>query len=120
MNEIVTILENNPTLIVEIGSHTDARGSDRYNKYLSRKRAKAVVEYLMTQGVDYERLRYQGYGETEPVNECIDEIQCDEEQHQRNRRTEFRVVGTLDGKTFEKVSQVPKVINVDPCESCPF
>ena len=120
LDEIVQIMTDNPTIIVEIGSHTDARGSDRYNKYLSKKRAKSVVDYLIAKGIETNRLTYVGYGETQPTNDCINEIQCDEEDHQRNRRTEFRVVGTIDGKEFDLSSQKPTQIKIDECKSCPF
>lgn len=118
LDTLLVILEDNPKIIVEIASHTDSRGKDQYNKYLSRKRAKAVVAYLENKGIPRLRLRYQGYGETQPTNGCGDGIDCTEEQHQRNRRTEFRVVGTLDGKSFSKSSIPAESIRVDPCTNC--
>ncbi len=120
LGELLKIMQDNPTIIVEIGSHTDARGSDRYNQKLSERRAKSVVEYLITQGIPKERLTYVGYGEEQPTNDCVNEVKCDEDEHQRNRRTEFRVIGTLDGKTFTQSSQKPTVIRTDACKSCPF
>jgi outer membrane protein OmpA-like peptidoglycan-associated protein/tetratricopeptide (TPR) repeat protein len=119
--ELITVLNENPTIIVEIGSHTDARGSDRYNQQLSEARAKSVVEYLIKSGVDKSRLTYVGYGETDPSNDCVNEVQCSEEDHQRNRRTEFRVIGTVDGKKFVASSKKPQEIRkVDKCTNCPF
>jgi outer membrane protein OmpA-like peptidoglycan-associated protein len=128
--ELIKILNDNPNLVVEIGSHTDARGTNRYNKQLSERRAKSVVKYLIAQGVPANRLEHIGYGETQPTNECVDEIPCDEEKHQRNRRTEFRVVGTVDGTrydcedenmTIDKRSTEPIILKkVDRCENCPF
>lgn len=128
--ELIKILDDNPDLIVEIGSHTDARGSNRYNEKLSQRRAKSVVKYLEGRGIPANRLEYQGYGETQPTNECVDEIPCDEEKHQRNRRTEFRVVGLVDGTRFncdnnnsriDEHSVEPIVLKkIDRCENCPF
>lgn len=120
LSKIIEIMTDNPTIIVEIGSHTDARGSDRYNQRLSERRAKAVVDYLITQGISKDRLTYVGYGETQPTNDCVNEVKCDEEDHQRNRRTEFRVVGTIDGKEFIMSSKKPVKIDIDECDNCPF
>ena len=127
--ELIKILDDNPDLVVEIGSHTDARGSNRYNENLSRRRAKSVVKYLVGRGIPDNRLVYQGYGETQPTNECVNEVPCDEEKHQRNRRTEFRVIGLVDGTRFNcdynqidinEKSVAPIYIKVDPCTNCPF
>jgi outer membrane protein OmpA-like peptidoglycan-associated protein len=74
-----------------MGSHTDARGSDQYNTVLSDKRAYAAVQYLISKGIDSARLTYHGYGETIPVNRCTNDVNCSDEMHQQNRRTEFKV-----------------------------
>ena len=118
---MIDILNDNPNYIVEIGSHTDARGSDRYNQQLSQRRAQAVVAYLQERGVGENRLTYFGYGETDPSNDCVNEVPCSEEQHQRNRRTEFKIAGTLDGVEFDtKTSIAPVHIRTDRCTTCPF
>lgn len=92
LDKLVKILKDNPNISIQMGSHTDARGTDSYNLVLSDKRAKAAVEYLISKGIDPSRLTWKGYGETEPVNECVNKVECDEERHQQNRRTEFRVM----------------------------
>lgn len=69
----------------------DARGNDQYNLVLSDKRAHAAVQYLISQGIDPSRLTYKGYGEKVLVNQCKNGVQCTEEEHQQNRRTEFKV-----------------------------
>lgn len=130
LSQLIKLLEDNPDLIVEIGSHTDARGSNRYNIRLSARRAESVVKYLIRQGIDDNRLRAKGYGETDPTNDCYDEIPCTEEQHQRNRRTEFRVVGKIDGTRYDcenetlnvdQESEEPIVLKkIDRCQNCPF
>ena len=121
LDTLIDILNDNPNYIVEIGSHTDARGSDRYNQQLSQRRAQAVVAYLQERGVGENRLTYFGYGETDPSNDCVNEVPCSEEQHQRNRRTEFKIAGTLDGVEFDtKTSIAPVHIRTDRCTTCPF
>ncbi|MBI3136136.1 MAG: OmpA family protein [Bacteroidetes bacterium] len=91
LDKLVKLLKDNPTLYIEMGSHTDARGTDNYNLVLSDKRAKAAVDYLVSRGIDPKRLTWKGYGETVPVNECVNKVTCDEDKHQQNRRTEFKV-----------------------------
>jgi outer membrane protein OmpA-like peptidoglycan-associated protein len=129
LTRMIKILDDNPDLVVEIGSHTDARGTDRYNIRLSARRAESVVKYLINKGIDANRLQAKGYGETQPTNDCMDEIPCSEEQHQRNRRTEFRVIGKVDGTRYDcetvdmdinQASIEPIELKVDRCESCPF
>lgn len=88
LNRVVKLLNTNPDLKVEISGHTDNIGSDEYNKKLSLERAKTVVEYLVSKGIDQSRLSYKGYGSTKPVAE-----NDTEEGRQKNRRTEFKIVG---------------------------
>jgi len=91
LNKLVKLLKDNPTLHIEMGSHTDARGSDKYNEVLSDKRAHAAVDYLIASGIKKERLTWKGYGETVLVNGCKNDVECTDEEHQENRRTEFKV-----------------------------
>lgn len=78
---------------VEIMSHTDSRGNDAYNQSLSQQRAQSVVNYLVTEkGISRSRLSARGFGETRLTNRCSNGVQCSEAQHQKNRRTEFRVI----------------------------
>jgi len=93
LDTLVSILQENPTLNVEIGSHTDSRADDNYNLKLSQKRAQSVVDYLVKNGIDKARLTAHGYGETMLVNNCGNGVPCTEEQHQQNRRTTFKVLG---------------------------
>lgn len=92
LDKLVKLLEDNPTIYIEMGSHTDCRGTDEYNFVLSNNRAKAAVEYLVLNGINEKRLTYKGYGEAVLVNHCKDDVWCSEEDHQKNRRTEFKVV----------------------------
>jgi outer membrane protein OmpA-like peptidoglycan-associated protein len=91
LDKLVRILMDNPNIEIEMGSHTDVRGSDQYNLVLSDKRAMAAVKYLISRGIDDSRLTYKGYGEKVLVNQCKNEIHCSEAEHQKNRRTEFKV-----------------------------
>jgi outer membrane protein OmpA-like peptidoglycan-associated protein len=111
-----SLLRQNPDFQVEIASHTDARGSDVYNLNLSQRRADSVVEWLVQQGIAKERLSPHGYGETKLVNNCGNGVQCEEAQHQLNRRTEFRIIGT-SSVSNSKPQAKPKTA---PCEGCPF
>lgn len=92
LNKLVKLLKDNPSIDIEMGSHTDVRGSDRYNMILSDRRAYAAVQYLVSAGIDERRLTWKGYGETVLVNECANDVPCSEKKHQENRRTEFKVV----------------------------
>lgn len=91
LDKMVKLLIDNPTYKVEFGSHTDCRGNDDYNQKLSENRAKSVVKYCTLRDINPKRLSFKGYGETVPTVSCVCE-QCTEEQHQLNRRTEFKVI----------------------------
>lgn len=92
LNNLVQIMEENPAISIELGSHTDSRADDKYNDVLSQKRAEAAVSYIVSKGVSQSRITAKGYGETQLVNRCSNNIACSEEEHQANRRTEFKVV----------------------------
>ncbi|MCK5637502.1 MAG: OmpA family protein [Flavobacteriaceae bacterium] len=98
MDKIVSVMNENPNLIIEASAFADSRGTNTYNKGLSEKRAKAAVKYLRSQGIDTERIKAKGYGEEKLINQCINGIECDEEAHQMNRRTEFNFINIQDTK----------------------
>ena len=83
------VLEQNPSMKINIRSHTDSRASFAYNEKLSERRAKSTKDWLIKQGIAANRLTSEGLGETELVNKCSDGVQCTEEEHQLNRRSEF-------------------------------
>lgn len=89
---LVDLLNKNPTLKIEIRSHTDSKGKDAYNEKLSKERAKKVVEYLISKNIDPNRLKSLGLGEKELLNPCDDGVECDEKLHEQNRRTEFKIL----------------------------
>jgi outer membrane protein OmpA-like peptidoglycan-associated protein len=90
------ILKDNPALKVEISAHTDTRGDRESNLRLSQKRADSVVKWLIQKGIPRRQLIPMGYGESQPIKPCPTSRSCLEEDHQLNRRTEFRVIGTID------------------------
>lgn len=92
LNKLVRILRDNPTMKIELSSHTDARGGDAYNLKLSDARAASAVKYIISQGIDAPRLVAKGYGETKLLNRCGNNVQCSDEEHQFNRRTEFKIL----------------------------
>ncbi len=93
LDKIVKILKRYPEIVIELGSHTDCRGSIGFNNDLSDRRAKSSVQYLVDHGISEDRLYGKGYGESRLVNKCAcegdQEVECSEEKHQQNRRTEF-------------------------------
>lgn len=89
LNKILSLLELYPTLEILIKSHTDSRASSYSNQVLSEKRAQSTLEWLVSHGVRRNRLRAIGYGESQLINQCYDELGCSEEEHQLNRRSEF-------------------------------
>tara|TARA_R110001583_G_scaffold15501_2_gene63846 strand:- start:27539 stop:29080 length:1542 start_codon:yes stop_codon:yes gene_type:complete len=92
LERVVEIMTKYPGLVVQIASHTDSRAPDNYNWILSNKRAIATTKWIVSNGVDKNRIFGGGYGETELVNECSNNVKCTEEEHQLNRRTEFIIV----------------------------
>ena len=99
--KLVQTLKKNSNLTIELSSHTDSRAGDQYNMVLSDKRARAAVEYLINHGIDGKRLKWKGYGESRLVNHCKNDVFCTEEDHQKNRRTEFKAI-KLDNITAKK------------------
>lgn len=91
LNKLVRLFNDNPNLSFELSSHTDSRATDVYNLVLSEARAKSAVDYLIRSGVNEKRIVARGYGEKQLVNRCKDGVECTEDEHQANRRTEFRV-----------------------------
>lgn len=89
LDKLVVILQDNPGINVELGSHTDSRADANFNLKLSENRAKAAYDYVIKRGVPNNRISYKGYGETKLFNQCKDGVNCTDAQHEANRRTEF-------------------------------
>ena len=92
LEKLVATMRKYPSLVIEIRSHTDSRGSAERNKLLSTQRAKAVADQLAAKGISRRRMTTIGMGESQLVNNCTDDVICTDAEHQRNRRTEFKVV----------------------------
>ena len=92
LNRIVAAMRRYPSLVIEIRSHTDSRGDAAHNKMLSIQRANEVATFIASQGISRKRMRAIGMGESLLINNCTDGVICTEAEHQRNRRTEFKVV----------------------------
>ncbi|MFT4524606.1 MAG: OOP family OmpA-OmpF porin [Bacteroidia bacterium] len=93
---LYAIMIDNPQIIIELGSHTDSKGSDPYNLSLSDRRAESCVKYLIKKGIDQKRLLHKGYGETVPVAPNAHPDGTDNpEGRALNRRTEFTILGEL-------------------------
>lgn len=92
LTKLATLLKKNRDIKIELSSHTDSRGELAANQTLSQKRSEHIVNFLTNAGVNYNQMVAKGYGETKLLNECADGVNCTEEQHEKNRRTEFRIL----------------------------
>jgi outer membrane protein OmpA-like peptidoglycan-associated protein len=92
LDDLVAIMNKYPEMHVEVSAHTDVRGSSEYNLILSNQRAASTMEYLISQGIQENRLRSIGYGEMQPLNDCVKEGICTDEEYDINRRCEFKVM----------------------------
>lgn len=92
LDKLVVMLKRYRNMRLEIRSHTDSRASTEFNQKISDGRSQAVVKYLIRHGIAANRLEASGYGESQLLNECADGVECTEEQHAVNRRTEFKVI----------------------------
>jgi len=92
LDRVIGVMNEHPEMKIFATSHTDSRGPASYNMRLSDKRAKSTVEYIISKGIDASRITSQGFGETQLVNDCADGKRCSNDDHQLNRRTQFKVV----------------------------
>ncbi len=107
---LATVMSDNPDLTVEIGSHTDSRGSTERNNELSNERAINVVNFLTEHGVKRSRLIARGYGESKILNDCINGVECSDRDHRVNRRTELKVLGIADIKApIKSLAQIKQM-----------
>ena len=93
LDKIILVLNTNKNLKIEVGAHTDSKGSEVLNLRLSELRAKTVKDYISKSGIDIKRIIAKGYGESEPLNHCNDNEPCSEMEHAQNRRIEFKILG---------------------------
>lgn len=92
LTQLFQVMQQHPTMVIELSSHTDARGNDDYNLKLSDRRAKSAVEFLYQLGIKPYRIQSKGYGETKITNRCFNGVTCTDEEHRQNRRTEVKVI----------------------------
>lgn len=92
LDRLVQVMRDYPGIKIELSSHTDSRSSAPFNQRLSDGRARESAEYLFKRGIARSRVQYKGYGESRITNGCVNGVECTSEQHQANRRTEFKVL----------------------------
>lgn len=91
LDNLIDLLQRYPSMKIELYSHTDSRGDNLYNEQLSQRRATAAVQYIQSKGIASNRLIGKGFGENLLKNNCADGVDCEEWQHQENRRTEVKI-----------------------------
>ncbi len=92
VQKVIAAMEKYPSLKIKVNSHTDSRGKDAYNLWLSQKRAQATIDYMISKGISKDRLESEGYGETKLINKCSNGVKCSDKQHELNRRSEFIIL----------------------------
>lgn len=93
LDKVILVLNANKDLKIEVGAHTDSKGSAAANLKLSELRAKTVVDYITRSAIGIERISAKGYGESQLLNHCLDAASCSETEHAQNRRIEFKILG---------------------------
>ena len=89
LNRIAKIMKTNSEIIADLGSHTDSKASNEFNINLSQKRLKMAIDFLATQGINEKRISGKSHGESQLINGCSEGVECSEEEHAKNRRTEI-------------------------------
>lgn len=102
LSYIKELMETYADMVIELSSHTDSQGGSIYNKKLSQRRAESAKNWLVERGVAEERIQAVGYGERKILNQCTNGVQCTDEEHRFNRRTEFQIIS---GPTTIKVKK---------------
>ncbi|WP_240905154.1 OmpA family protein [Flagellimonas oceani] len=92
LDKLVAIMNDEPNIIIRVTAHTDSRGTEKYNQWLSERRAERTVAYVVSKGISEDRISHEAFGETQLVNECSDGVPCTEEKHAKNRRSDFQII----------------------------
>lgn len=92
VEKVIAAMEKYPSLTIKVNSHTDSRGKDAYNLWLSQKRAESTVNYMISKGISSERVSSEGFGETRLINQCANGVNCSDPEHELNRRSEFIIL----------------------------
>lgn len=105
---LADLMNKYPEMKIELSSHTDARGNDKYNEDLSQRRADSARRWLIAKGIKEDRIVPKGYGEKVLLNSCANGVECSEADHQLNRRTEFKIISGPTSIITEKVEKREK------------
>ena len=111
---LLGLMKQYPDMVIELSSHTDSRGNDDYNERLSQRRAQSAKNWLVSHGIKENRIEAVGYGENQILNDCINGIDCTEDEHRINRRTEFKILSgptTIEVKKSDLGDQKKKELN---------
>ena len=92
VQKVIAAMEKYPSLKIKVNSHTDSRGRDAYNLWLSQKRAESTVNYMISKGISEDRLKGEGFGEIKLINRCENGVRCSATEHEKNRRSEFIIL----------------------------
>ncbi len=92
LDKVVLALKNNEQLSIELSAHSDSKGSDSYNLILSERRANSAKNYIISKGIDANRIIAKGYGESKLLNNCGNDVICSDDEHAINRRLEFKLI----------------------------
>ncbi len=115
LDKVVQVMNENPAIIIEVGAHTDSKNLESYNQLLSDKRAKTVVQYIISKGISPNRITGKGYGEMILVNHCKSFVPCSAEEKQANRRTEFMIISGNNYPSEDFIEKKnEKYINTNP------
>lgn len=99
---LVDLMTKYPDMKIELSSHTDSRGKDEYNIDLSQRRANSAKKWIVAKGIVADRIVAKGYGETQLLNQCANGVECTEDEHRLNRRTEFKIIAGPTSITIER------------------
>jgi outer membrane protein OmpA-like peptidoglycan-associated protein len=114
LDKVIQFMIDNPHLTVELGAHTDSRGKKSFNMNLSKNRANAAVNYLSYKGnLRKQRITSKGYGETQLLNHCEDGVECSEEEHAKNRRTELKILGIEQFDIKKSLVEMKKDVDME-------
>lgn len=116
LDKLIGFLQDNPGISIELGSHTDSRDSEANNLLLSTKRSESAVNYILTNGkIDKSKISSKGYGESRLLNKCKDGVNCTEEEHQANRRTEIKIldVKNVNSEKYQAYLEEQKAIQLE-------
>jgi len=102
LNTIINLMNKYTDMVIELSSHTDSQGVSTYNEKLSQKRAESAKQYIVNKGIDPNRIKAVGYGESIILNRCSNGVRCSDDEHRYNRRTEFKIIAGPQTIEIEK------------------